>query len=99
MQAVHQIFGADIARSARGKRTTTKAANRGVEVPHATLDSGQDIGNSHGTRVVRMQRPFNAGEFGHEIFERAPYLGRIGHARRIGQADGLETTIHQACRR
>jgi hypothetical protein len=33
---------------------------------------------------------------GHEIFECPPYLGRIGHARSIGQANGLETTSHQA---
>ena len=65
-------------------------------MPHAALDSGKDIGDSHGTRVVRMQSPFNTWEFGHEIFECAPYLGRVGHARGIGQADGLETTIHQA---
>src|SRR5712691_2390896 len=96
MQAVHQIFGADITRSARGKRTTTEAANRGVEVPYAALDSSQDIRNRHGPGVVRVQRPFNAGEFGHQVCECAPYLGRIGHTRRIGQADGLETTIHQA---
>jgi hypothetical protein len=54
VQAVHQIFGADIARSARGERTTAEAPNRGVEVPHAALDSGQDIWNSHGTCVVRV---------------------------------------------
>ena len=66
-------------------------------MPHAALDGGQDIWDSHGTRVVRVQCPFNAGKCGHEICERPPYLGRIGHTRCIGQADGLETTIHQAC--
>jgi len=47
-------------------------------------------------RVLWCARSIQCRGIWHEIVERVPYLGRIGHTSRIGQANGLEADINQA---
>src|SRR6185503_3918825 len=87
VQTVHEVLAAHVAGRARRERTAAQATDRRVEVRDPQLHRREDVRDRHRPRVVRVERPFDAGEARHQVLERARDLTRVRHPGRVRDAD------------
>src|SRR5713101_7150228 len=95
-EAVDEVLAADVPRGARREGAPAQAADGGVEVLHAARHRGEDVRDGHRPRVVRVKRPLDAREARHQVLDDPADLTRVGHARRIGEADRACADVHEA---
>ena len=86
---MHQVFGADIARGAGGKRAAAQATQRSIEPQDARLPRRQGVGQPHAPGVVEMQRERHAGKTLQHLAAQRTDLGGVGHAGGIAQRDAF----------
>ena len=90
---VDQVFSADIARSARRKRATAKAAQGRVEASGAGLVGGQHVAQTEAASVVEMQGQIRRRNPLQDPPHQPIDLPRIGHAGGVGQGNALDPEL------
>lgn len=86
-QHVDDIFGGDIARRRRCKRTSANSAATCIDDINAGLDGRSDIGEPGAARVMKVQAQVHVRGFHTHAFDDRSNIPRCGDADCVAEAD------------